>query len=155
MTSSSLRRWLALSLLGASPAFAALGEHQSSISVDAEHMHARHALERATSQYAVHELKMADGSRVRQYVAGDGRIFAVSWHTLYKPNLSTMLGTSFPAYTEAAHEASQRGGIQRQFRHAKGDLVIQASAHMQVYSGFAYKPSLLPLGLNPQSLGLG
>jgi hypothetical protein len=117
-------------------------------------MRAFHSVARAP-QYTVHELKSEDGSRVRQYVAGNGQIFAVSWHTLYKPDMSSMLGNSFPTYSSAARIAARNGGIQRQFLHQGGDLVMQNSGRLNVYSGFAYRPSLLPRGLNLQTIGLG
>ena len=118
MTSSSHKLLWALACWAAplATAWAGLGEAQSSIDAEQARMGARQAVSR-TAQYAVHELKMADGSRVQQYVAGDGRVFAVRWNTLYKPDLSRMLGTSFPDYHRAAHQAAQRGGIQRQFHH--------------------------------------
>ena len=154
MTFSSPRRWLVLALLAAPVAWAGLGEAEGSIEGERAHMHAEHAVNRA-AQYVVHELKTADGSRVRQYVSGNGRVFAVSWTTLYKPDLSSLLGSSFPAYSDAAQTAAQRGGIQRQFRHEGTDLVVQSSGHLNVYRGYAYRPSLLPRGLSVQALGQG
>ena len=154
MTFSSPAHWLLLGLVAASPALAALGESENSIEGERLPMRAQHSLVRA-AQYTVHELKMADGSRVRQFVAGNGRVFAVSWNTLYKPKLSEMLGTSFAGYSQAAQAAAQHGGIQRQFRHDDADLVVQSSGHLHVYSGFAYRPSLMPRGLSPQTIGLG
>lgn len=154
---SSRRQWLcalALMVTPAVSAWAGLGENTSSIDTDRVRMSARHSVARAP-QYAVHELTMADGSRVQQYVAGNGRVFAVRWDTLYKPDLSAMLGSSFPDYNNAAHEAAKRGGIQRHFRHEGADLVVQSSGHLHVFSGYAYKRSLLPQGLSLQSIGLG
>lgn len=135
-------------------AWAGLGEGQASIDTDRVRMSARHSVARV-QQYTVHELKTADGSRVSQFVAGNGRVFAVRWTTLYKPNLSAILGNSFVDYQGAAHEAAKRGGIQRQFRHEGNDLVVQSSGHLQVFSGYAYRRSMLPQGLSPKSLGLG
>lgn len=157
MTFSSLRPGpclLLLALLGAPPAWAALGEPQSSIDGDSARMHARHSVV-GQNAYAVHELTRADGSRVRQFVGGNGRVFAVSWNTLSKPDLSTMLGGAFASYKGAAQAAARQGGIQRQFRHEGSDLVVQSSGHLHVYQGYAYRPSLLPPGLTLQTLGLG
>lgn len=117
-------------------------------------MNARHSVARA-QQYTVHELQSANGSLVQQFVTGNGQVFAVRWNTLYKPDLSSLMGTSFADYKTVANQAAQRGGIQRQFRHEGNDLVVQSSGHLQVFSGYAYKRSLLPQGLNPKSLGLG
>jgi hypothetical protein len=154
MTFSSPRRALLLVLLAAPLARAALGEAQYSIDADAARMAARHALARS-AQYSVHELTLADGSLVRQYVAGNGRVFAVRWNTLSKPDLSHLLGSAFGGYRDAAQAAARQGGIQRHFRHDAADLVLQSDGHLHVFSGWAYRRSLLPPGLTPQAIGLG
>lgn len=145
---------LLLALLGATSAWAGLGEDEGAITGERMRMRALHSVARAP-QYAVHELQGTDGSRVTQYVARNGLIFGVRWHTLYKPDMASMLGSSFTTYTGAARVAAQRGGVQRQFQHQGSDLVMQSTGRMNIYSGFAYRPSLLPQGLNPQSIGLG
>jgi hypothetical protein len=145
---------LLLALTAALPAWAGLGESQSSIETDRMRISARHAVTRAP-QYTVHDLGMADGSHVQQYVGGNGQVFAVRWNTLHKPDLSGLLGNAFNRYSGAVQQAARRGGIQRQFRHESLDLVVQTSGHLHVYSGYAYRPSLLPPGLSLQTLGLG
>jgi hypothetical protein len=144
---------VAFSLLAMAPAFAGLGEAESSINADSMRMHARRTVA-MTQQYSVNELQSADGSRVKQYVSPSGIIFAVSWHTLYKPNLSSMLGPSFQNYAQAAQQAARRPGIQRHFRHESLDLVVQATSHLNVFSGFAFRQSMLPRGLNLSNLGM-
>jgi hypothetical protein len=147
--------WVLLWLLApAAPAWAGLGEGQASIDTERLRLHARHAVARA-QQYTVHALTLADGSRLQQYVAGNGRVFAVRWDTLYKPDLSTLLGTSFADYSSAAQAAGRRGGIQRQFRHDGSELVVQSSSHLHVFTGYAYRRSLLPHGVSARSIGLG
>jgi predicted heme/steroid binding protein len=156
MTSSSFKLlWvLAFLVTPVASAWGGLGESEGSISGDRMRMRAFHSVVRAP-QYSVHELKMTNGSRIRQYVAANGRIFAVSWHTLFKPDLSSMLGSSFPSYSAAVSEAAHLGGIRRQFRHQGSDLVVQSSGHLNVYNGYAIRPSLVPQGLNLQTVDLG
>jgi len=156
MTSSSQKGLLVLAaaaLLGTPLAWAGLGEGEGSIATARVRMHARHAMAHKP-QYTVHELRTADGSRVQQYVASNGLVFAVRWNTQYKPDLSALLGASFPTYAGAAKQAAQRGGIQRHFRHDGADLVLQSAGHLHVFSGYAYRRSLMPRGLDPQGLGL-
>lgn len=138
----------------AAPARAGLGEGQASIDSDRVRMSARHSVARA-QQYTVHDLTMADGSRVQQYVAENGQVFAVRWNTLFKPDLSALLGTGSADYATAAQVAAKRGGIQREFHHEGHDLVVQSSGHLHVFSGYAYRRSLLPQGVSVQSIGLG
>ena len=150
----SKRIGLWLLALAVQPVWAGLGEPQGSIETDRVRISARHAVARAP-QYTLHALTMADGSRVQQYVGSHGQVFAVRWNTLHKPDLSGLLGNAFASYAVAVQRAAQRGGIQRQFRHEEPDLVVQTQGHLHVYSGYAYRPSLLPPGASPQSLGLG
>jgi hypothetical protein len=143
-----------LALLVTPLSWAGLGENEKSIDTARVRMNARHALAHKP-QYSLHELKTTDGSRVQQFVASNGLVFAVRWNTQYKPDLSALLGGSFPVYAGAAKQAAQRGGIQRHFRHDGSDLVLQSAGHLHVFSGYAYRRSLMPRGLDPLSLGLG
>jgi hypothetical protein len=133
--------------------FAGLGQDQSSVSLDRRRMDARQHITTGV-QYSLHEIQAADGSRVRQYVSANGMVFAVSWHTLQKPDLSALLGSSYPSYAQSAQAAARRTGIQRQFRHEDLDLVLRSSAHLNVFSGFAFRRSMLPRGLDLHTLGL-
>jgi hypothetical protein len=133
-------------------AWAGLGESENSITGDRMRMRALHSVIR-TQNYTIHDLTILNGSRVRQYVAGDGRIFAVSWHTLFKPDLESILGGSFQSYRAAANEVAQQGGIRRQFHHQGNDLVVQSSGHLNVYNGYAMRPSIVPQGFKPESIG--
>lgn len=134
--------------------WAGLGQPQSAVEGDSVRLHARHAVARSGA-YDVHELTLADGSRLRQYVGGSGHIFAVRWNTHNKPDLGSLLGSSFASYSGAARQAAQRAGVQRQFRHESTDLVVQSAGHLNSYQGFAYRPSMLPKGVSPSALGLG
>jgi hypothetical protein len=154
MTSSSNARYWLVLLLATPLARAGLGEAESSIDSERVRMHARHAVA-ASAQYTLHELTQANGSRIQQYVAANGVVFAVRWNTLYKPDLSALLGASYQTYASAAQQAGQRGGIQRHFHHEGNDMVLQSNGHLQVFSGYAYRRSLMPHGVSAQSLGLG
>jgi hypothetical protein len=144
---------VALVLLPPTVSFASLGDSENTIGIDRMRMGARHQVD-VMKQYTVHDLQAADGSRLRQYVAVNGTVFAVSWHTLYKPDLSTVLGRSYPSYATAAQAAARRIGIQRRFRHEEADLVVQTTGHLNVFSGFAFRRSMLPVGLSPNQIGL-
>jgi hypothetical protein len=112
----------------------------------------RHLLAQ-NARYSMDEVQLADGSRIHKYLADNGQIFAVSWNTLYKPDLSLLLGTHFSSYAGATKLAGKKGGIQRQFHHEANDLVVQSGGHLHVFSGYAYLRSQFPAGVNPQLLG--
>jgi len=164
MTSSSLRAVaLGLALVGASmhlSVHAALGAlHVAPVSAansPGTMPSAAQVAQRSVAvmpRYTVHATQQPDGSRVQELVAGNGVVFAVRWNTLYKPDLSALLGNSFPAYADAARRAAQRGGIQRQFRLDATDLVVHSTGHLHTFAGYAYVRSLLPFGVTPQTLG--
>ncbi len=149
-----LRMIVALALLlGPVHSFAGLGQDLDSNNVEHKRMAAQHRV-MPGAQYSLHEFQSADGSRFRQYVSSSGMVFAVSWRTLYKPDLSALLGTSYPGYSAAARVAAQRTGVQRYFQHDDLDLVLQSSAYLHVFSGFAFRRSMLPRGVNPEQIGL-
>lgn len=148
-------RWITALLLLTPvwPVWAGLGDAADSVNADRIRMHAHHSVA-VLPQYAVHDLQSPDGARIQQFVGGDGKVFAVVWHTLSKPDLSGLLGSSYPSYSQSAREAAQRAGIQRRFRHVGMDVVVQSTAHLNVFSGYAFRQSLLPPGFSPQRLEL-
>jgi len=156
MTFNSVKNVLLIVLLTAqaTASWASLGDGEGAIVGDRMRMRALHSVTRGP-QYSVHELKAADGSRVREYVTPNGIVFAVSWKTLYKPDFADILGSRYPAFADSLMQAARRGGIQRQFRHQGADLIVLSTGHLNVYAGYAYSQSLLPSGLDPRSLGLG
>jgi len=133
--------------------YAGLGEAESSIHADQIRMGARHSVS-VTPQYLVHDLHASDGTLVRQYVTANGLVFAVTWKSLSKPDFAGFLGLSYPLYAASAQVAARRPGVQRHFRHDGLDLVVQSTAHLNVYSGFAFRRSMLPKGLSLDYVGL-
>ena len=134
-------------------AHAGLGQSESSVAQDSSRLQARHARS-LQAGYTLHELQMADGSRIRQYVGADQRVFAISWHAMHKPDLTQLLGDAYPRYASAAQAAARRGGIQRHFHHQSLDLVVHSSAHLHLFAGYAYRPSMFPAGYQLPVSGL-
>ena len=134
-------------------AWAGLGDAEGSVNRDKVRMSARHTVT-SVSQYSVHDLVTPEGGRFREYVSASGVVFAVAWHALYKPDLSTILGSSYPAYVQSAKVAAQQGGIKRQFRLTALDLVVHSASHLNVFSGYAYRNSMLPQSFNLPDLSV-
>jgi hypothetical protein len=131
--------------------FAGLGAYEGGIDGEGIKMRAFRS-KSVTPQYAMHEMKSADGSRVRQYAAPNGRIFAVTWNTQYKPDMNALLGLSHDSYAAAVKEVAKRGGIQRSMRHDTNDLYVQSNSHLHFFSGYAYLKSQTPQGFNKNTL---
>jgi hypothetical protein len=127
-------------LMGALPAWAALGEYEGSVSLDQQVLRAD-IREEAHTGYKFHQLITPEGAVIREYVSPDGKVFAVSWHARSLPNLPQLLGSYFPRVQQAAQAQVQRGGplvIQT------GDFVYVSSGRMMNFRGSAYVPGLLP-----------
>jgi hypothetical protein len=140
---------LAAVLLGPKPAQAVLGERVPAAGAAQTQPAAttRRALA-LTSGVQVYERPSGDGGVIREYVSTDGIVFAVSWNTRFKPRLAELLGRYHEGYAAAASEALKRPGIQRQSVLSAQDLVVRSTAHLNVFSGRAFVPSLVPAGFD-------
>lgn len=132
--------------------WAGLGQMPSSIEHERANTHARHT-QIAGSGYTRHVLRTSDGSSIVQYVGTDGKVFAVAWNAMHKPDMRSLLGESYSAFSVAAQEAGRGQGIQHSFRHASGDLVVQSAGHLHVFTGVAYYQSKLPSGFDLARMG--
>jgi hypothetical protein len=135
-----------LGALGVAPAaHAVLGEPASTLT--AGNFGAALAQSSAASP-RVHIQSMPDGSTIRQFVGADGRVYAVAWNTRSKPRLDLLLGTHFANFEAGGREAMRlRPGVMHSAAVQRGDLVVEASAHLNAHVGRAYLRSRLPSGV--------
>jgi hypothetical protein len=122
------------------PAFAALGESAASVEADAAKMKGQ-ARATAVAGYTVKEITLPSGTIVREYVSAEGKVFAVTWSGMSRPDLQQTLGTYFEQYKAAA--AAPHAGHHHLTIH-QPDLVLSSSGHMRAWRGKAYVPALLP-----------
>ncbi len=148
------RACVALALLVAGTgARATLGEPVATVDTDRAQLKGDHRVVQAqTLRFQVHVIALADGSSVREYVAPSGIVFAVAWSTRLKPRLETLLGSHAPRYAVAASAAMATPGIRHRVSLHSGDLVVQASAHLNAHVGLAYLESLVPEGVRLDEL---
>ena len=84
---------------------------------------------------------LPSGTRVREFVGTDGKVFAVAWNGPTVPNLRQALGRYFDAYvTEAKNKHAGHGQLQV----SQSDLVVQSGGHMRAFAGRAYLPQSIP-----------
>jgi Protein of unknown function (DUF2844) len=144
----SIVRVLLVLMLGSIPAWATLGQYESSVSLDQKQMRSQERVE-ILNAYTVHELTAVNGARVREFVSPKGLVFGVSWQGPFMPDLQQLLGT----YATTLHTAPPD---QTQVRHMRGlfvktkDFVFVSSGHMRFWKGHAYVPSLLPGNVSPE-----
>jgi hypothetical protein len=133
-------------------AFAALGGRVAS--VDADRIRVQGALMRIVRNdaYALHEIRSASGTMIREYVNPSGVVFAVAWDGPWLPDLRQVLGDQFDRY-QAVMQSRQRS---RTGRGAvvidEPGLVVQMSGHPRAFRGRAYLPAQLPAGLSLESI---
>ena len=141
-------------LFVAGGAHAVLGASASTIATDQTQLKAvgRVAAAAVSATVQSHELILADGSSIREYVNGAGIVFAVAWSTRFKPKLLPLLGEHAAGYAAAASAAMSKAGIQRRIVLEHDDLVVHASAHLNAHIGIAYLRSLVPEGVRVDDL---
>jgi hypothetical protein len=132
-----------IAVLSPRMAAAALGEAEASVQADAVKM--RGALKLSEhANYRQHEILLPSGTVVREFVAPDGKVFAVAWNGPTPPNLRQTLGRYFDTFAAAARlEHPGHGRLQVQ----QSNLVIQSSGHMRAFTGRAYMPLAIPDGV--------
>jgi hypothetical protein len=135
-------RVLLILILGTVPAWAVLGQYESSVSVDQQYLRSEDRVQ-AFQAYKVHQLTSANGTIVREYISPQGLVFGVAWQAPFMPNMQQLLGS----YVTNLQTASP---TQTQVRHLRGrivktnDFVFVSGGHMRFWKGRAYVPSLLP-----------
>jgi hypothetical protein len=128
--------------LGTVPAWAVLGQYESSVSVDQEYLRSADNVQ-AFQGYKVHQLTTANGTIVREYISPKGLVFGVAWQARFMPSMQQLLGS----YVTKIQTASP---AQAHVRHLRGlivktdDFVFVSSGQMRFWKGSAYVPSLVP-----------
>ena len=134
-------------LLCAQPASAALGEDESSVAADQARFLASARILRA-ERYTLHELQATTGTKVREYLGSDGKVFAVSWQGPFRPDLRQLLGTYYQTYLKAAGPRAARGPINIRLP----GLVIHMSGHQRAFYGRVYLADRVPQGLSTDEI---
>ncbi len=133
-------------ILGAAPAWAVLGETESSVGVDRQVLGGQIRDEVHTG-YRLHQITDSTGGVVREYVSTAGKVFGVSWQGPFVPNMQQLLGFYFTYLQQYAQTQTGRHGGPLIIQ--KTDFVFSNGGHMRWYHGHAYVPSLLPANLSP------
>jgi hypothetical protein len=133
--------------LHAAPAWAVLGEYESSVSLDQQSMRGE---DRVTTgqDYKLHQITSPNGAVVSEYISPQGRVFAVSWRAPFIPDLQQLLGSYFTQVQQAAQSQPRRRGGPLVVRSS--DFVFASGGHMRAFHGSAYVPSLLPKNVSAE-----
>jgi len=135
-------------LLGGT-AQAGLGEPVASVARDHAALRGTALTVSPAGSFDVHETTLEDGTRVRQYAAPGGTVFAVAWTGTSLPNLQVLLGQHYGEYLAAA--AAHRGS-HHLLSVATPGLVLTVTKLARASSGSAHVPALLPANTSVQDL---
>ena len=129
-------------------ASATLGQDATTVDSDLAHMQAQRRVTQAAG-YTVHELQLAGGTRVREYISSSQQVFAVAWNGPRIPDLQQLLGAYVPRYQAAARTVSH---ARRPVVLHDPDLVIETGGHTRAFFGVVYLPQQLPAGLGAEQI---
>jgi Protein of unknown function (DUF2844) len=129
------------------PAFAALGGDVASVRQDQAHMKGTLKTTQAEA-YSIHEISAPGSVVVKEYATAAGKVFAITWHGQFIPNMQQLLGTYFDQYSLAAKTQRESQYGHRPLNIQQPGLVLQTGGHMRAYQGRAYVPEMVPQGVN-------
>lgn len=138
-------------LMPASPCWAVLGGDLGTVQGDQARMRASRTVSSAANGVWVHEIRLADGSSIRQFVNAQGIVFAVAWSSRLKPDFEQMLGRYVTDFN-AANAAPRAPGIARSVIVDRGDLVVHAAGRLNAFVGKAWIKSQVPAGASPDAI---
>lgn len=152
MPNYAFLRWmflLSILIVLGSPALATLGESAESVQTDSVKIHAQARIVPSRS-FAVHEMLLATGTVVREFVSPEGTVFGFAWQGPFTPDLRQLLGRYFDTYVQAAQNPANRRG--RGLHIDTGEMVFESGGHMRFIVGRVYLRSDLPQGVNSDAI---
>ena len=102
------------------------------------------------SSYTRLDTTLPTGTHVREYVAGTGIVFAVSWDGPFLPDLQALLGTHFDTMVAESAKIPRAGNSQLSVN--RPDVVIFSGGHMRAFEGRAWLPAEFPAGFSTSDL---
>jgi hypothetical protein len=139
---------LAVTVVAAAPAFAALGGDTASVLADRDQTQGTLQISAATG-YSVHEITTSLGTKVREYVTPDGKVFGIGWRGPFMPDLHRLLGAYYAQYQQAA-SAPHLG--HRQVNVELPEVVVHSGGRMRAFAGRAWAPDLIPQNVSTDDI---
>jgi hypothetical protein len=143
--------FIAMMSLITTQCLATLGESSASIQVDRSILNAtKPELSTDHPLYKIESYQLSSVTNVREYVAKDDKVFAVTWSGPLKPDLHQLLGKHYPTLT-AAIAKKPHGGRSPVFIKRR-DIVIESGGHQRSFFGRAYLPAAMPSGMRESDI---
>ena len=134
------------------PAWAVLGGDLASVQIEQTRMRASRASGAAASGVSVHELRLPDGSSIRQFTDAQGIVFALAWRTRMKPDFAQWLGRYAADFDAAVAAQPRQPGLHRGVAVEQGDLVLQSGGRPGAFVGAAWLKSRMPTGMGADAI---
>lgn len=134
------------------PARAVLGGDTASIEADRVQMRATRQAARGSLSGTAQEVRLPDGSTIRQFANAQGIVYAVAWSTRIKPNFAQLLGPHAATFDAGVASAARRPGLKRNATVDQGDLVVISSGRPGAFVGRAWLKSQLPAGASSDAI---
>jgi Protein of unknown function (DUF2844) len=128
------------------PSWAVLGGDAATIQADQMRLRAQRQAIALVQGGTVQELRMADGSSIRQFVNAQGKVYAVAWSTRLKPDFAQMLGRHAAEFDAGVASTARQPGLQRRALVDRGDLVVDSAGRPGAFVGRAWLKSMVPTG---------
>jgi uncharacterized protein DUF2844 len=129
-------------------AHAMLGGDIASVEADQDRLRAVRQITKLASGER-HDLLLPSGIVVREFVSPGGTVFAISWRGPKMPDLRELLGPAFEQWVQS--DTRVRQGPHRTTMTGP-ELVIRSGGHRGAFAGRAWVPSLVPPGVDPDTL---
>ncbi|MDR5833640.1 DUF2844 domain-containing protein [Caballeronia sp. LZ034LL] len=100
---------------------------------------------------AFSETTDANGIVIREYVDGNGAVYAVSWRGPAMPDIQALLGAHFETFRDGALASMGTLGLHTA-QVATGDLVVENHMRLREFSGRAWLANALPPGMNASDI---
>ena len=101
-----------------------------------------------SSLYTLSEVKLENGTIVREYATPAGLVFAVAWRGPVLPDLSALLGGYFNTFKTGTDQIRSSGRRGSPVSMERDGLVVRSNGRMRNFFGHAYVPDLIPTGVN-------
>jgi hypothetical protein len=148
-----LRLFLALLVLSCNSAQAELGAAPSTFSNKVEVRKAQSlavSASQAPHNYRVSESLLNTGTVVREYIGGNGVVFAVTWQGPFLPDLQNLLGKHFDTMRTEAARVPRAGNSQLQI--IRPEVSIYSGGHMRAFTGRAWILSEFPADFKQEDI---
>ena len=103
----------------------------------------------AATPYTMRTTSGADGVTIHEYVLPSNVVFAVTWQGPVRPDMSALLGSYFPNFTNAAAQRTRGAGPMIEHN---GDFHIESAGRAGRFFGKAYLPRLVPINVRVEQL---